>query len=159
MAKSDNGWQVSADKDSIEVKNYIVEGTTIHFAVARGAAPLLLAFAKWYNEHIEPIAGKTYDDWGYAYRAVRGQTTGFSNHASGSAIDINSQKYPLSKKVMKPEKVKLIRQECDRLGLKWGGDFSRIDEMHYEVALNPAAAAQLIDELNLPMPKIKGAKK
>ena len=156
--KSDNGWQVSADKDSIEVKNYMVEGTTIHFAVAKGAAPLLLAFAKWYNEHIEPIAGKTYDDWGFAYRAVRGQTEGFSNHASGSAIDINSAKYPLSKKVMKPEKAKLIRQECDRLGLKWGGDFTRIDEMHYEVALNPAQAALLIDKLNLPTPKVKGAK-
>lgn len=156
--KSDNGWQVSQDKDSIEVKNYMVEGTTIHFAVARDAAPLLLAFAKWYNEHIEPIAGKTYDDWGYAYRVVRGQTTGFSNHASGSAIDINSVKYPLGKKVMKPAQAKLIREECDRLGLKWGGDFSRIDEMHYEVALNPKKAKELIDKLDLPTPTIKGAK-
>ena len=153
--KSDNGWQVSQDKSAIEVSNYMVDGTTIHFAVAKDAAPLLIAFAKWYNDTIESIAGKTYDDWGHAYRPVKGQKNGFSNHASGSAIDINSVKYPLGKKVMKPAQAKLIRAECDRLGLKWGGDFSRIDEMHYEVALNPAAARNLIEQLQLPTPKRK----
>ena len=157
MTTSQNGWTASADKASIGVKNYLVDGVGVHFAVATAAAPLLLAFAKYFNNQIEGITGGAWDDWGYAYRPVRGAKSGLSNHASGTAIDINSEDHPLSSKgTFTPEQATKIRAECKRLGLAWGGDFKRCDEMHFEVAISAQAAHKLIEKLNLPMPKVKG---
>ena len=34
------------------------------------------------------------DDWGYAYRAIRGATS-ISNHASATAVDLNATRHPL----------------------------------------------------------------
>lgn len=157
MNTSQNGWPASADRAEIDVKNYLVDGIGVHFAVAKGAAPLLMAFAKFFNNQIELISGATYDDWGYAYRPVRGETKGLSNHSSASAIDINSTQHPMgSKNTFTPDEAAKIRKECKRLGLAWGQDFKRVDGMHFEVALKPADAAKLIEKLNLPMPRVKG---
>ena len=157
MTTSQNGWPASADRAEIDVKNYLVDGIGVHFAVAKGAAPLLMAFAKFFNNQIELISGGTYDDWGYAYRPVRGAKTGLSNHASGSAIDINAVQHPLThENTFTPEQEALIRKECKRLGLAWGGDFKRRDEMHFEVAITATAAHALIEKLQLPLPKVKG---
>ena len=158
MTTSQNGWPASSDRSAIGVKNYMVEGTQIYLAVATAAAPLLLAFAKWFNEHIEPLAGKVWDEWGYAYRPVRGQTVMLSNHSSGSAIDLNSATHPrLKPNTFKPDKVALIRAECKRLGLRWGGDYSVaiVDEMHFEVNMSMYEAHVLIAQLQLQMPKEK----
>jgi hypothetical protein len=70
-------------------------------------------------------------------RFVRGSTTTLSNHAYGSAIDINVPWNGL--KVVPALKGKRgsvrelvpIANEC---GLYWGGHFSRADGMHFEVA-------------------------
>lgn len=135
----------------------MVEGTQVHFSVATAAAPLLLAFAKYFNDNIEPIAGGTYDDWGYAYRNVRGATKDLSNHASGTAIDINSTQHPLgARDTFTPQQEILIRAECKRLGMRWGGDFTRSDEMHFEIAIGCITANHLIKMLKLSMPKLKG---
>ena len=99
----------------------------------------------------EPIDEGALDDWGYAFRMVRGSTDKLSNHASGTAIDLNATKHPLGKVGTFPsEKVAMIRALAKKYGLKWGGDYKgRIDEMHFEIELSEAKVAALIGSLKL----------
>ena len=49
---------------------------------------------RFHNE-VEPIDQGQLDDWSYAYRAVR-EGSSLSNHASGTAIDLNATKHPFN---------------------------------------------------------------
>jgi hypothetical protein len=82
---------------------------------------------------------------------VRGSEDKLSCHSSGTAIDINATKHALGKVGTFPnEKVPMIRALAKKYGLKWGGDYvNRKDEMHFEVAVTPAKAAELIKKLGL----------
>jgi hypothetical protein len=156
-AVSYNGWPASKDVESIRIKSYPVKGTKIKLRCAYLAAPLLIAFAEDFHELIEEIDGGTLDDWGYAYRDVRGVPGKLSNHASGTAIDLNATKHPLTKAgTFPPEKVPMILALCKKYGLNWGGTWTRKDEMHFEIALTPAKAAKRIEKLGLLYDKPKG---
>jgi hypothetical protein len=42
----------------------------------------------------------------------------------------------------------MIRALAKKYGLRWGGDYrTRQDEMHFEIAVSPAAAIKLIKRL------------
>ena len=147
--QSSNGWTASSDQSVIGIKSYPVKGTQIKLRCAEKVAPLLIGFAEEFNELIEPIDGSTLDDWGYCFRNVRGSRDKLSNHASGTAIDLNSTRHPLGKVgTFPPEKVPMIRALAKKYGLRWGGDFnSRPDEMHFEINLSEAKVAALIGSL------------
>lgn len=147
--KTYNGWKASKDKAEIGIKSYPVKGTSIKLQCAEAVAPLLVGFAEEFHALIEPIDGGALDDWGYCFRMVRGTTDKLSNHSSGTAIDLNAGKHPLGKVGTFPaEKVPMIRALAKKYGLAWGGDYrNRKDEMHFEIAVNPAKAAELIGKL------------
>lgn len=146
---SSNGWTASSDQNAIGIKSYPVKGTQIKLRCAEKVAPLLIGFAEEFNELIEPIDGATLDDWGYCFRNVRGSRNKLSNHASGTAIDLNATRHPLGKVgTFPPEKVPMIRALAKKYGLRWGGDYnSRPDEMHFEINLSEAKVAALIGSL------------
>ena len=149
--RSYNGYQASKDPNEIDIKSYHIKGTDRKLKCASNVGPLLAAFAAEFHELIEPIDDGTFDDWGYAFRMVRGSTDCLSCHSSGTAIDLNATKHPLGKVGTFPaEKVPMIRALSKKYGLKWGGDFkSRADEMHFEVEVSPAKAKALISTLGL----------
>jgi hypothetical protein len=151
METSYNGWPASKDPSEIGIKSYPVKGTDRKLRCAEAVGPLLAAFAAEFDELIEPIDEGTFDDWGYAYRMVRGNPTKLSCHSSGTAIDLNATKHPLGKYDTFPaEKVPMIRALARKYGLKWGGDFkTRPDDMHFEVTLSPAKVAELTTKLGL----------
>ena len=146
--KSPNGWPASKDRAEIAIKSYSVEGTSIKLACAEAVAPLLVGFAQEFHELIEPLDRGQLDDWGFAFRDIRGTTNNLSNHASGTAIDLNATKHPLGKAGTFPnEKVPMLRALCKKYGLVWGGEFRRKDEMHFEIKVKPKKAAKLISKL------------
>jgi len=149
MTKSANGWTASKVRAEIGIESFPIPGTNIKLACAKAVSPLLVGFAAEFHELIEPIDEGTLDDWGYAYRQVRGSTDNLSNHSSGTAIDLNATQHPLGKAGTFPaEKVPMIRALAKKYGLLWGGDYrNRKDEMHFEVTLTPAKAAALIKKL------------
>jgi len=152
MQTSYNGWQASKDPDEIRITSYKVEGTNLKLRCAEGCGPLIAAFAAEFHALIEPIDGGALDDWGYCYRMVRGTTDKLSNHSSGTAIDLNATKHPLAKAGTFPaEKVPMIKALAKKYGLTWGGadNWKRKDEMHFEVAITPEKAKQLITKLGL----------
>lgn len=146
-----NGYPASKDPDEIKIKSYRVRGTDRKLKCAESVGPLLAAFAAEFHELIEPIDEGTFDDWGYAFRMVRGTTDKLSCHSSGTAIDLNATKHPLGKYDTFPaERVPMIRALAKKYGLKWGGDFnSRPDDMHFEVNVTPVKARELITKLGL----------
>ena len=146
-----NGYPASKDPNEIGIKSYPVTGTDLRLRCAESVGPLLAAFAAEFHNLIEPIDKGSLDDWGYAFRMVRGSTDRLSCHSSGTAIDLNATKHPLGKIGTFPaEKVPMIRALAKKYGLKWGGDFkSRADEMHFEVNVTPIKAKELITKLGL----------
>ena len=146
---SQNGWTASKVRADIGIESFPIPATKMKLACAKSVAPLLVGFAAEFHELIEPIDEGGLDDWGYAFRDVRGVPGKLSNHASGTAIDLNSKLHPLGKAGTFPlAKVPMIRALAKKYGLKWGGDFRRPDEMHFEIALSEAKVAALIGSLN-----------
>jgi hypothetical protein len=150
MQTSYNGWPASKEQAEIGVKPFKVEGTNLKLRCAEKVAPLLINFAKEFNELIEPLEGGALDDWGYCYRDVRNVPGKLSNHASATAIDLNASKHPLGKVgTFDAAKVPMIRALAKKYGLTWGGDWTRKDEMHFEIALSPEKVKALITKLGL----------
>jgi len=146
---SANGWPASKDRAEIGIKSFTVPGTDLKLSCAEAVAPLIIGFASEFHRLIENIDGAKLDDWGYCFRDVRGVTGKLSNHSSGTAIDLNATQHPLGKVGTFPnEKVPMIRALAKKYGMIWGGDYqNRKDEMHFEIALTPAKAAELIAKL------------
>jgi len=148
---SPNGWPASEDRKALGIKTFAVPGTKIKFACAKAVAPILVSFAKDFHELVEPIDQGQLDDWGYAFRQTRGSDRILSNHASGTAIDLNAIKHPLGKSnTFNKDQRNTINLLITKYGLAWGGNYKkRKDDMHFEIALNQNQVTNKIKELGL----------
>lgn len=149
--KSSNGWPASKNPADIDVKSFPVAGAGIKLRCNAIAGKLLAAFAAEFHEKVEPIDGKTLDDWGYAYRNIRGDSTNLSNHASATAVDLNSLRHPLGKRnTFTEDQRATLDSLCKKYGLRGGYTYkSRPDDMHFEINVSPAEAKALIEKLGL----------
>jgi hypothetical protein len=151
MEKSSNGWNASKDPAEIHIKQFPIAGTDIKIRCQATAGRILAAFAAEFHALVEPIDKGGLDDWGYAYRPIRGQTENLSNHSSGTAIDLNASKHPLGKEnTFTPEQRKTLDMLCKKYHLRGGYTYkSRKDDMHFEIMDEPAEVKALADELGL----------
>lgn len=152
MATSQNGYPASANRAAIGVKTFQVPGRPDVKVPLRGdIAALILEFMRWWNAVVEPLMVP--GCWGYAYRDIRGSSR-LSNHASGTAGDVNAPKHPLGKVGTVPVGMRAaISTKARTLGLRWGGDYTgRKDEMHVEVVVPLARALELVRALQTPAP-------
>lgn len=130
----------------------IVPGTARHLYVRDGSvAMLLLHFALWFHEELEPLdEERVWDDWGWAVRPVRGQSTGYSNHASGTAVDLNATQHPrgVSNTYTDAQELQLRRRAAKYKGCLRLGEFyfSTVDGMHVEID-KPMADVQRMADL------------
>lgn len=135
---SQNGWPVIESSESSLLHRWIVPGAARGFNLRKGSAGFLLTFtALWFDEKVEPIDVGVWDEWGWANRSIRGSTT-TSNHASGTAEDINATKHPLGKvntfPLAKRIRIRWFLRVRMRGCIRWGGDYTgRKDDMHWEI--------------------------
>lgn len=136
VASSQNGWRAN-DASVTSTRN--VPGSAVRLRVRNGAAgDLLLEVAARFDREVENIDDVA-DDWGYGERTIRGSTTTLSNHASGTAIDLNATRHPLAtdpSRNFSAEQIKAIRAIVATTGgvVRWGGDYTgRKDGMHFEI--------------------------
>lgn len=77
-------------------------------------------------------------DGSYVPRFIRGSTTTLSNHAFGTAFDVNAEQNPLGSQPALMEKPGCVRELvaiANKHGFYWGGHFKqRPDGMHFELA-------------------------
>lgn len=144
LTHSENGWRMcNRDEcDLVRIPNLFLTDT----APLRKGAPLTIlgAWLYWYDRNVEEIGTPV---WGWSNT----NDVASSNHLSGTAVDVNAPKYPWGARVMPQERIAKIRE-----GLRlfegtvfWGADWSRADEMHYQMGYregdqrNEAFAAKL----------------
>ena len=153
MASSQNGWPaLPAGSSKLHQWKIPAKNGLIKVTLRNGSAGLLLAhYAMWYSESIEDVTGKVLDDWGWAYRAIRGESTGLSNHASGTALDLNALQHPLGVKgTLTPgERDKIAKKLRQYRGALRSGAFysGRVDEMHVEIDKPMAYVEQVARDL------------
>lgn len=164
MPVSQNGY--SANDRSL-IASYTVPGSSRKLALRRGdCAVVLLDFAAWFHKNVEPLDAGQLDDWGYAERTIRGSTTTLSNHASGTAMDLNATRHPLGRVgTFTAAQASAIRRKLREYGgvIRWGGDYrQRKDEMHFEINAGAAAVKAQVDRIRgtkvvRPKPIVKKA--
>lgn len=149
VATTANGWPVLFDNrttgDLPRLRKWIVPDAGRHLYLRDGSVGFnLIHLALWFHERIERLDLGVWDDWGWAVRPIRGQTSGYSNHAGGAAEDLNATRHPLGVPVAATFTDKQAAAIHRRLPLyegcvEWGGDWSRPDGMHFEAARDLAA--------------------
>lgn len=142
--QSQNGWPYLAP-DSGKLHTWVIPSRTGEFTLRmrNGSAGFVLAvFALWFSEVVQQVRGKILDDWGYASRDIRGSTV-VSNHASGTAMDLNARAHGLGiRDTFSDRHERWIhkRLRANKGVIRWGGDYvNRADEMHFEIVQGLAA--------------------
>jgi peptidoglycan hydrolase-like protein with peptidoglycan-binding domain len=156
MTTSQNGWPASPDKAALGIVNPTVPNTNVKFpqgVLAGDVATVLMYVASQFHHNVEPlVAGSC---WGYYYKKIEDSNT-ISNHASGTAIDINAESHPMGRSgTFRPAQVVQIRKILSFCGgvVRWGGDYTgRKDEMHWEINTNAAAVSRLAQRIKLATP-------
>lgn len=157
VAVSINGWLVLRPGDK-RLSTGTVPGTKIRLTLRDVCLPFFLALASDYNTMIEPLSLGRNDDGGYAFRTSR-KSTRWSNHASGTAIDLNWSGHG-SRNLANRKWWDLRRNRTATDEIKarykivnWGGDWSDrfYDPMHWELkaGTNSAAVRGMIMKLGI----------
>ena len=141
---SENGWRMCNPDECAIVR--IPDLFLVDTAPLRIGAPLTIlgAWLKWYDRNVEEIASQV---WGWSAT----NDVPNSNHLSGTAVDINAPRYPWGARVMPADRIAKVRKGLALFegSVFWGADWSRADEMHYQMAWregdrrNDAFAAKL----------------
>lgn len=153
-ARSQNGWPAN---DINRTGIWPIPGTDRKVRLEKGDAGYVLTdFAAWFDKHVESVDGGILDDWGYAERPIRGSSTTLSNHASGTALDLNAPRHPLGARgTFTPAQAAAIRTKLrDYDGvIRWGGDYrTRADEMHFEIDAPAGHVKAVADRIRRPQP-------
>lgn len=155
MVKSLNGWQVPPP----HLHTFTVPGTNRRLTLDRDAGPLLVALAADYHRTVKPIDVGTVDEGGYNNRDANGAPGRKSNHASGTAVDLNwSKEGAQASKTGRVffankehrDAVNLIKRRYGSV-IQWGGDWGAKDYMHWEIkpGVTRAQVQTLIKKLGI----------
>lgn len=140
---TENGWPMVNANKTVSVQ--VVPAANLVPLLAGDVATILNAWIIMYNREVEPIRSQV---WGWS----ADNDVWNSNHMSGTAIDIHAPWYPWGKRVMSTaikNKVRVLLNKFDGV-VFWGADWSRADEMHYQIGLKPSdpRVRALADKLN-----------
>jgi hypothetical protein len=150
---SQNGWPVippgatpeTTPSDQVRARRIVIPGTDRGFWVRDGDVAMVLGhYVLKYHERVHKInLDKQWDDWAYNLRPIVGSSD-ISNHASGTAIDIDALRHPQGKRNTFKQRWRVMRlrrmlRRQYRSLIRWGGDYVKTpDEMHSEIDGNPA---------------------
>lgn len=148
MSTSQNGWSASP---TLKLRPLVVNGVGFLPGIRDDddVAYMLGYFAEQYAKRVEPL--KNPGCWGFSYRADRNQSSDLSNHASGTAIDLNAPKHPngvATSRTFTDAQIATVHRilaECHG-ALRWGGDYTHtVDAMHVEVNVSPAQLKKVVE--------------
>lgn len=146
MNVTESGFEVIPDYGDPRIQLITVDGVAIRPGVLRGDVAIILRWvAAQFDATVQPlVSGQCF---GYAPRQIRGGT-GWSNHASGTAIDLNGANFPQGTRNMTGKQYvacMTIQLSCHGV-VRWGGSYvapTEIDEQHWEINDNMAGTARL----------------
>ena len=141
--RSQNGWPVIKSQSDKNLTVIRIPGTGrpgIPLRVQKDCAPLLAYVASRVHAEVTDLklGNKPgyQDEGGYNFRKIDGSSY-YSNHASGTAIDLNWSRFPMFKRRMNKKQraaSEAIAAELSEV-ITWGGNYrpTRVDEMHWEI--------------------------
>lgn len=155
---SQNGWPVAT---AAQVHYYPIPGdhsaNAGTVAVRKGTVATVLVSLMGDLQKIQPA--KWPGMWGWYVRPIRGQSTGYSNHASGTAIDWRAPDHPrqsgsryLGWTAAQVMAIHGLLGGKYRRVIRWGADYSStpFDPMHFEINTDDVAVAALAAALTKP---------
>lgn len=153
MPNSQNGWPV-VGPDAVD-RGPLVRDVTVPNGVLRGDVAVVFRWlAGEYDRRVERlVAGWC---WGWHVKNIEGSTA-VSNHASATAVDFNAPNNPMgvptrqSMSAGQIEQCHQLERESDGV-LRWGGDFSRPDPMHWEIVGTRVQVAALARKIKGGLP-------
>jgi hypothetical protein len=152
VERSLNGWPVLAENGSALDRGFAVHGVAFPNGVRRWHVKTIMRYvAARFDNRVENLhAGWC---WGYSRRRVTGGS-GWSNHASGTALDFNAPEHPYGASgtfgPRQRDQIRGILNFCDGV-VRWGGNYSGTkDEMHFEINVGPGSdrVARLAHKIN-----------
>jgi hypothetical protein len=149
MTTSRNGWTASDNPSAIGVVKPTVAGVDFPNGVRGGdVATVLMYVAGQFHRTVESL----HDGWcwGYYYKKIEGSGD-ISNHASGTAIDLNAPNHVMGKSgtfnAAQRTAIRNILHTCEGV-VRWGGDYTgRKDEMHFEIVGTQEEVARVAERL------------
>ena len=85
--KSINGWEVITGQSDPKLAMGVVPGTNVKLRARKEVLPLLLAIAADFHKEVAPL--RNGECGAYCYRKARQGGGAFSDHSSGTAMDLN----------------------------------------------------------------------
>jgi hypothetical protein len=136
MKSSQNGWPLIWDSSTLD--RSIIPGTNRGIELRAGAVRVVFDYlCSEFNRRVEGIDEDQRDDWGWAKPVRIPGSSEFSNHGSGTAVDLNATRHPWgSRGTFTATQVSELRTILGELGgiVRWGGDYTgKPDEMHFEI--------------------------
>lgn len=148
MTTSRNGWDVYKSYGDSHLTNF----PWVTGKVRKGDHYTVLEYiARRFNNEVEKIDVSA--SWGHNPRPVRGYTNVWSEHATGTAIDLNAPQHPIrvaASKTFSAAQIARIRQimrDCHG-SARWGGEWSRPDGMHFELIGGNAKVSAMARRIN-----------
>jgi hypothetical protein len=152
---TESGWPVLEPGNPLIRTIHVPTEKTTHIDLPlRWGTPSILLphLVMTLDDRVEDV-DRVRDDWGYAYRAVRGYSTAWSDHAGAVAVDFNATEHPLGKvgtfdaeqraRIEHIINLPIYRAPNGRSVFYWGGDYhNRKDEMHFGLALTLEEGAE-----------------
>jgi hypothetical protein len=140
MAVSQNNWPVDptgAKQDEAP----LIRNVTVPNGVRAGDVAVVFRWlAREYDRRVERLVPGWC--WGWFVKKIEGSSI-ISNHASGTAVDFNAPDNPMAsgstERSLTQRQIDVchaIERESGHV-LRWGGDFSRDDPMHWEIVGTP----------------------
>lgn len=126
---SENGWRMCNRDECV-----VVNGPYMNTApLRRGPAEVILGdFVRRYHVECAPVISPV---WGWSAT----NDVGNSNHLAGTSVDVNAPQWPWGYRTMGSALVAKIERLLDEYkidgqrGVKWGRDWSKPDEMHFQL--------------------------
>jgi hypothetical protein len=143
---SQNGYTAN---DRAVITSYTVTKAGRKISLRKGPPGEMLAdIVQWFDENIRDIDPGQLDEWGYAERPIRGGTD-LSNHASGTAADVDATKWPLGVEAtayLTPAEIAKVNAKLAEYEgcIRWGANYTgRKDPMHFEINRDAATVARV----------------
>lgn len=145
-----NGWPILPISEQGRLASDKLPGINAQITTERSILPLFYNLIYDLNISVEKLTHISC----FNYRKIRGyenRPDRWSTHASGTAIDYNHRNHPLNvANTFNINQQLQIQKLIKRYGIQWGGNFrNRPDDMHFEIAVSPDVAKQIIQSLNL----------
>ena len=130
------GWPVLQVEDTVRVG---VAGRS--FRLRPGPTALVLTdFVNRFDAKVERIRRGDLDDWSFARRTVAGTAAIWSEHAAGTAVDLNALTHSRGRSdSFTARQRRALDRLLDRYDgvIGWGGEFANPDEMHFQIDVRP----------------------